>query len=63
MRLDEAVDQAVDDLDGIRAVAAVELDLGRFDDAAAQVDQRAAELGRAQVEADGVAAVAAAGGA
>ena len=41
----------------VGAVAAVELDLGRFDDAAAQVDQRAAELGRAKVKADGVAAV------
>ena len=55
--LDQAVDQAVDDLDGVGAVAAVELDLGRFDDAAAHVDERAAELRRAKVQADGVAAV------
>ena len=55
---DEAVDQAVDDLDRVSAVAPLELDLGRLDHAAAQIDQRATELRRAEVETDRVAAVA-----
>ncbi len=54
---DETVDQAVDDLNCLRAVAALEIDLGRLDHDPAQVNQRAAEHRCAQIEPDRVAAV------
>ena len=55
--MNQAVDQPVDDLYCIGPVAALELDVSRFHHPAAHVDERAAELRRAQVKADGVAAI------